>query len=214
MITNKNLCLSIANQSFEACKHWMKQVELAELRLDLLDFTNVELAELINLDTSIVATCRFGNKSIPNRKEILKLAIDLGVDFVDIEIDANPDFVAEIIEYAQRKNCKVILSYHNFEKTPGQEQLQNIIKEAQLKNPDYIKLATLAQSSQDNANILKLYENNDQLIAFGMGDIGRSTRIDCLKLGARFTYVSGRNGAETAAGQYTYREMRELLKLN
>lgn len=214
MITNKNLCLSIANQSFDACKAWLKQVELAELRLDLLDFTNVELAELLSLDTSIVATCRFGNKSIPNRKEILKLAIDLGVDFVDIEIDADPDFVAEILEYAQRKQCKVILSYHNFEKTPGLDQLQNIIQEARLKHPDYVKLATLTQSSKDNANILKLYENHDHLIAFGMGEIGRSTRIDCLKLGARFTYVSGKSGAETAAGQFTYKEMRTILDLN
>jgi len=214
MITNKNLCLSIANQSFNACKSWLKQVELAELRLDLLDFTNVELAELLSLDTSIVATCRFGNKSIPNRKEILKLAIDLGVDYIDIELDANPDFVSEILQYAKQKSCKVILSYHNFERTPGADQLQNIIEEAQLKRPDYIKLATLTQTKEDNDNILKLYENYDHLIAFGMGEFGRTTRIDCLKLGAEFTYVAGKAGAETATGQYTYKEMREILELN
>jgi 3-dehydroquinate dehydratase len=47
-------------------------------------------------------------------------------------------------------------------------------------------------------------------VAFAMGEIGKSTRIQSVKLGAPFTYASI-NGKETAPGQISYADMEMLL---
>lgn len=213
MITNKNLCLSLANKSFDDSLNVLKKVELAELRLDLLEFDDLELSQLFSLETEIIATCRYGRIEDSSRMKILTKAIDLGSDYIDIELDADESFVSEMIAYAKQKSCKIILSYHNFEHTPSIEKLQKIIDEASCKKADLIKISCLANSEGDAERILNLYKNNNNIIAFGMGDFGKESRIKSLKLGAEFTYVALAKGEETAPGQWTLDEIQKELNL-
>jgi 3-dehydroquinate dehydratase type I len=76
---------------------------------------------------------------------------------------------------------------------------------------DIAKIVTLSVSASDNVRLLSLYSVNKPLVAFGMGDAGKITRIMAPFLGAEFTFASMDDGYETAAGQIPYSRMKALL---
>lgn len=212
-LSNKNLCISLANKSFNECVDLIKKYELVELRLDLLMLNDKEFEEILKLNTKLIATCRHGESANNDRISVLKNLIDLGADYIDIELDFKNAFFDEIIEYAKKQNCKIIISYHNFEHTPSKTELQNIIDTAKEKKADYVKIATEVKTQKDVLKILSLYEDNDKIIAFGMGEVGRISRVSSLYMGAEFTYVSADDHTKTAAGQLSINEMREIINI-
>lgn len=212
-LSDKNICVSIANKTFAECIEIAKNAKFVELRLDLLNLNLDELKQLFSLDTKYVITNRLGDYINEQASAFLMNIIDLGVDFIDIEIEEDNEYVSDLIKYSKNTNCKVILSYHNFERTPSKEEMQNIIDSAKEQNSDYVKIAVQATTKTDVARILSLYENNDKLIAFGMGEIGRISRVVSLYLGAEFTYVATDKESTTALGQLTSKEMNDIFKI-
>jgi len=206
------ICVSVANISFSGLSKIISDFEMIELRLDLLDFTNEEYKQILSKNIPAIACYRYGNADDDTRIEALKKAIDLGVKYVDIEIDASKYFVGRMISYAQSKNCKTILSYHNFNETPSSEELEKIIAETKNLGADYTKLATMANSENDVEIVLDLYKNKENLIAFCMGEIGKKSRIECVNLGAEYTYAALSKEKQTANGQFTYTDMKKIFK--
>ena len=190
-----------------------KNANLVELRLDLLNLNLDELKQLFDLDTKYIITNRLGDFINEQGSAFLKNIIDLGADFIDVELEQNNEYLSDLIEFTKASNCKLIISYHNFEHTPSKEELQNIIDSAKKLNADYVKIATEVKTQKDVLRILSLYENNDKLIAFGMGEIGRISRVTSLYMGAEFTYVSIDDENKTASGQLTVDEMNKVFNL-
>lgn len=215
MISNKNsssICLSIASQTYKDSLDLVNACELAELRLDLQLFSSEELREILKSKTSIIATYREGKETAEERVNGLKRAIDYGANYVDIELESGSGFITEMISYARKNACQIIISYHNFSETPSPSKLQNIIGKARNLGADFVKVVCTFNSLEDERIIKNLYADNKNLIAFGMGELGKKSRVDCLEWGAKFTYVSARKGEETAAGQWTLDEMNEILR--
>ena len=212
-LSNNNLCISVANKNFAQCMEIAKNANLVELRLDLLNLNLDELKQLFDLDTKYVITNRLGDFINEQGSAFLKNIIDLGADFIDVELEENNEYLSDLIEFTKASNCKLIISYHNFEHTPSKEELQNIIDSAKKLNADYVKIATEVKTQKDVLRLLSLYENNDKLIAFGMGEVGRISRVTSLYLGAEFTYVSFDNDNKTASGQLTIDEMNKIFNL-
>jgi 3-dehydroquinate dehydratase-1 len=210
-LSNKNLCVSIANKNFNECLEIAKNSDLVELRLDLLELNFDELKELFKLDAKFIITHRLGGFINEQASSFLKNIIDLDPDYIDVEIEQENKYIDSLIDYAKNTNCKIIFSYHNYEHTPSKIDLQSIIDNAKKQNVAYVKIATQVTSQTDVARILSLYENNDKLIAFGIGEIGRISRVACLYLGAEFTYVSTDKNNETASGQLTKEEMNTIF---
>src|SRR5690625_6754684 len=50
------------------------------------------------------------------------------VDLVDIEASRDPQTVAQVVEIADRSGVKVIVSHHDFESTPSEEELVAILR--------------------------------------------------------------------------------------
>ena len=73
------------------------------------------------------------------------------------------------------------------------------------------KIVTLVRVNRDNSKILSLYKNPGRLIAFGMGDLGKITRIVAPFLGAEFTYAAMDEGDPTAPGQIRYSRLKEFI---
>jgi len=105
----------------------------------------------------------------------------------------------------------VILSYHNYEETPELEELETIIKNCFAQGCDVVKIVTLVRVNRDNSKILSLYRHPGRLIAFGMGDLGKITRIVAPFLGAEFTYAAMDEGDSTAPGQIRYTLLKEFI---
>ena len=61
------------------------------------------------------------------RTEMLKIAIESGATYVDIEYEAPDDYRNDMIEFAHSHQCDVIISYHNYERTPELDELEKIV---------------------------------------------------------------------------------------
>ena len=76
-----------------------------------------------------------------------------------------------------------------------------------------IKIVTTAKSTNDSTRVLQLYSKKGKtnLIAFAMGDPGKTSRILSLYLGSPYTYVS--LGKPIAPGQFSVDEVRKIINL-
>jgi 3-dehydroquinate dehydratase type I len=184
---------------------------LAELRIDQTNFSEDEIQELFALPVDIIATCRPGTKSVSQRESLLLAAISSGAAYVDIEIDADTDYFHKISDKAKQQNCKLIVSYHNLEHTPQMAELEDILGNCFRMEADIAKIACHVHSFADCARMLFLYQNEKNIIAFGLGKIGTFTRIASLFLGAPFTYAALAPGKETADGQLDRQRLQKIL---
>ncbi len=208
------ICISLSKSSFPQLLQQVEKAGMAEIRLDLLSLSSNEIQQLFTVHgKKLIAACRPGTHSDVERMNILKLAVDNGCAYVDMEIDAPGAFLDELIPYAKKKGCNVILSYHNFESMPEKEALMLVIMECMLCGADIVKIAVRTQSEAEVAMLLSLYAGYENLVAIGMGEKGKISRIASLFLGAPFTYAAPDDGEPTAPGQFTESEMRELLRL-
>lgn len=206
------ICVSIQKRSIEKCLEVIQDKELTELRLDLMCLSAKELQQLLSKsNTHIIATCRKCKITDNERIAILEAAIEFGASYVDIDINNSSEFINEIKDSCGKHSCKLILSYHNYDETPNIDFLRQIITDCKAKGADLVKIACMASSKHDTARILSLYEKNENLVAFCMGEIGKITRIASLFLGAPFSYASVSEKNKTAPGQFTYQEMKQII---
>ena len=211
------ICISLADLSFETCVEALKDIEMAELRLDLLDFSLEQIQEIFALPNRLIATHRPTTISEEERKEILITAIDSGADYVDVEIEADASFKKSIFKTCGAKDCKVILSFHNYENTPSKKELEDIIKHCFDDGADIAKIACRVNTEADAARILSLYDRENikenQLVAIGMGEKGKITRLAAPLLGAPFTFAALTDAKKTAPGQLDVNTLKSILDI-
>jgi 3-dehydroquinate dehydratase-1 len=145
--------------------------------------------------------------------ELLTAAILAGANYVDIEMEAPRSQQEVLIKLAREHRCKVIISYHNFQETPGLRELYKIVDRCYDLGADVAKVATLVKTSKDCAHLLSLYSADKPVVVLGMGTEGKITRIMAPLLGAEFTFAAMDEGEATAPGQITYTRMKSILDL-
>lgn len=207
------ICVSIGRSRHKHMlaehKHLAEQgAKLVELRLDYIS-TRVNLQRLLNdRPTPVIVTYRReqdGGKfagTEEQRMMMLREAIALGADYVDIE----EDIAEKIPRYGPTKR---IISYHDFRNTP--DDLEALHARMAKLDPDVIKLATMAQRPHDNLRMLELVKSSDIPTAgMCMGDIGTPSRILGAKFGTPFTYATFHHERSLAPGQLSYQQMTEI----
>lgn len=206
------LCVSIAEPDYESCLDSLKNVEMAEIRLDLIPVNEEKIKQIFLKNVRLIATCRPDNMERGHRIFYLKTAIEAGAAFVDIEIETPQAEKEMLVEFAKAHNCKIIISYHNFEKTPDSCELKKIVDDCFAQGADIAKLACLVNSNADAARVLSLYDDERPIVSLGMGSKGKITRVAAILLGAPFTFVSNL-GRKTAPGQIDMGKMNSILNL-
>lgn len=113
----------------------------------------------------------------------------------------------------------MIRSSHFFAGTPSDQVLRNTVEKCRKFGGEIVKIAAMATSEEDVARVLALYssiastnsaaetQRPVELVAFSMGEIGKVSRLDCLKLGSPFTYAALNENEAAAPGQWCYSEM-------
>lgn len=205
-----DICVSIGNVDFQAISTLLPTLSLAEIRIDLLNLSRDELKHLFSLHENLIATYRPKEAEFDLMLSILTYAIDCGAAWVDIDIETPTEVIRKITAKAIAVNCKVIISYHNYDSTPSISELNEIVARCQAHNAALVKIACMANSPNDCARMLSLYENHSNILAFCMGDIGTITRIAAPLMGAPFTYA-GLQEKQTAPGQPDYLSLNNLL---
>jgi len=206
------ICTSIAEPTIEKCLEALKGLNFAEIRLDKMLIETKEVERIFSLPKKLIATCRPNAKADSEQKSLLIAAIEAGASFVDIEIDADDKYRAEIVQKAHASGCQVIISYHNYEKTPDRAELMHSVKSCFDSGADIAKIACQVHSQKDNSRLLGLLEYERRLIVTGMGNKGKICRIIAPLLGSPFTYASQETGKETAPGQLDTRTLEDLLQ--
>lgn len=207
------ICVSIACCSAAECLEMIKGIHFGEIRMDSMNLTQEDIYDIFSAPVDLIATFRPGSMSEEERKGILLTAIDAGASYVDIELESGIAFKNEIIDRARSKGCVVIVSYHDFEKTPEREELLRIISACFESGGDIAKIACKVNSKIDNARLLGLLDSKNSIIVVGMGEMGRITRIVAPYLGSQFTYASPIGGRETAEGQIDIETLEKYMDL-
>ncbi len=206
------ICTSIADVTIEEALSIIEKSTICEVRLDRIKFTDDDLEKLFAGKTKTLATFRPSeNVSDDRRLDVLKKSIVGGASMIDIEVENRDNFKEELVAFAKEKNCKVIMSYHNYEKTPYRRELEQILDWCFESGAHIAKVACFARTVQDSARILSLYEQEREIIAIAMGELGKITRIAAPLLGAPFTYGAIDESRATAPGQITARELNEVI---
>lgn len=208
------ICVSYANLDFQSCLQALETEHFAEIRLDTMELTGEEIRRLFSMPIQTLATCRpCKTYSEADRLDMLKIAIEAGANYVDIEIESPPSFREELIALARTKKTQVIISYHHFSETPSSKKLQAITRDCFAYGADIAKVVTTIQQAKDIAQIMSLYAFFDPIIAFGMGSQGVITRVLATHFGAPYTYAAPNKGTATAPGQIPEEIIKKQISL-
>ncbi|UJS18152.1 MAG: shikimate dehydrogenase [Candidatus Jettenia sp.] len=181
-----------------------KIADIIELRIDYIK--DLDLKRLLKgcIKPIIVTNrpVREGGKftgSEEDRISLLKLAVELQVDYIDVEHDS-------IQKVNDTGKTKRIVSYHNFDKTP--DDLIGIFQRLKQSGADIVKIVPYANDITDNIKIYQLLQQVDiPTISFCMGEYGIISRILYKKFGSYLTFASLQSGKESAPGQVDIHEL-------
>ena len=132
------------------------------------------------------------------------------ISFADFELDLVEHLVDKIPPISWGK---IICSNHNFNETPANigEMYDRIARTPAA----VIKIATKTNRIADCLSLFDLMERGEKpAIILGMGLPGISTRILALSRGAMLTFGALKRGAESASGQPTATELRDLFRVH
>ncbi|KAG6003355.1 hypothetical protein E4U21_002097 [Claviceps maximensis] len=168
--------------------------DAVELRIDLLDdWTPEAISEQVSLlrfasQLPIIFTVRtisqggrFPDDSVKQRQELYRLALRLGVEYLDLEITSTDDMLQEVVE--NRRNTLIIASHHD---PTGSLSWKNASwvpnYNRALQYGDVIKLVGHANIIENNFELMsfksKMMASQEKpLIAINMGSVGKLSRI-------------------------------------
>ncbi|MGH9462145.1 MAG: shikimate dehydrogenase [Vicinamibacteria bacterium] len=188
--------------------------DLIELRVDAIRDPDLEALRLAD-SRPLIFTCRSPREggvfrgSETERREILRRALELGFDYVDIELDTIDHALRDI-----ETSSRLILSHHAFDSLP--DDLPGWVDRAADWGADVLKLAGRASSLAD---VLRLGEigpaAHDRGLAYApitMGPAGVAGRVLASRLGAEWTYAAARGLTATGPGQLDLDELLERYR--
>ena len=207
-----------------------QDADLAEFRIDLLDFAadskqvialGHELKKILG-DKPMIATIRTNNEGG-------KLTIsdaDYGktyqaylkqpfMDMLDVEMFRDQQVVKNTVKLAHDKKVLIVMSNHDFQKTPNEDEIvKRLLKQDEL-GADILKIAVMPQSKQDvftlmNATLKVSQQSKKPLLTMSMGKLGTISRIATANMGGSFSF--GMIGEASAPGQIDVTQLKQFLK--
>jgi 3-dehydroquinate dehydratase-1 len=210
------ICAVITHSDMAAIEDAANLADLFEVRIDLVGHTWPEIVR--HIKKPWIATNRSGTEggkwqeSEARRKEELLKALQMGADIIDVELSMpNLDKFVPII----KKSAKCLVSYHDLQGTPPSGRLNKIVLAEQAAGADICKVATTAQTFEDNLAILRLINAfpKTRVVALAMGLEGQTSRLLCPLVGGEFTYAAIKGGQESACGQIPLAELHQLYRM-
>jgi 3-dehydroquinate dehydratase-1 len=183
-------------------------VDLVEARVDLFrKRTPAAAAEFIGAvrkSLPVLVTIRSADEGGAWRateEERLELYRGLmpSADAVDVELGAT--IRPAVVRAAHRAGLPVVLSHHDFRRTPPDAELERIVSRGFRAGADIVKIAAHVRDDRDTTRLAGLLARHVDraLCVIGMGEHGVKTRVLFPALGSLFTF--GALGRATAPGQ-------------
>lgn len=206
--------------------------DIVEFRADWYDeCSNKEnLIEMLNLirklidNTPLLFTFRTvieGGVQKVEKAEYLKInkiAIESGlIDMIDIELLIGDEDANDLITLAHNNNVVVVLSNHDFEKTPDTDTLISRMEKMIELGADIPKIAVMPTSNKDVLNLLELTDtfstkhSDYPIITMSMDGRGVVSRLAGEIFGSAITFGCARKAS--APGQIEAGELAVALRI-
>ncbi len=161
-----------------------------------------------------------GEKSLTTEDYIAinKAVIESGfVDLLDVELFTGDEAVEQMIDHAHRNQVKVIVSSHDFKRTPPKEELLKRLRKMQELGADIPKIAVMPQIKEDVLTLLAVTLQMSQkyakgpIITMSMAGMGVASRLVGETFGSAITY--GTAGKSSAPGQVDVEKLAMVLEV-
>jgi 3-dehydroquinate dehydratase type I len=148
------------------------------------------------------------------KQDLLLDAAESGFEYVDVDLQTPK--LQNLIGQIRSKGARVIVSAHDYNKTPTTIELNRILERQVSSGADVFKIVTTANRMEDNLTLLQFIQSaptRKKPVCFAMGELGRMSRLMSPVFGSFFTFAALEEGNETAPGQMTIQEMRQAYDL-
>ncbi len=139
------------------------------------------------------------------------------VDLIDVELFTGDEIVKDIVDHAHASRVKVIMSNHDFFKTPAQEEIVERLRKMQELGADLPKIAVMPQDKKDVLTLLsatnEMYENYAEgpIITMSMAGTGVISRLSGEVFGSVLTFGAAKKAS--APGQIAVEDLRTILNI-
>jgi len=191
--------------------------DIVELRLDLFDTADdrwLAHAQAIEVQgLPVVVTLRLaaegGQWTRPDRERLPVIESAL-THLTAVDIEFRSPLLERVSAFAASHQKALIISYHDFERTPPVAELRQVIRTA-ANYGTVVKIATLTQTEADLAVLRELFTEqcSASVCLLGMGALGPASRELLPRLGSCLTY--GYLDAPVAPGQVAAAELLRVL---
>jgi 3-dehydroquinate dehydratase / shikimate dehydrogenase len=194
-----------------------------ELRLDYLPrpalaFPRIKRFLELHPHSMVIATCRRAlnggrfRGSLVSQLDVLSKAVSAGCQLVDVELQTAMKCRPEALQKL-RTRAALILSFHDFRAT---RKLEETLEKMRKFPADFYKVVATATTLSDNVAMMKFLEkegDKQSLVGLCMGEQGIISRVLGVRAGSVFTFASVGPGEETAPGQVTAQELRNVYRI-
>lgn len=139
------------------------------------------------------------------------------IDLVDVELFTGNDFASEIVETAHSNGIKVVMSNHDFFKTPSKEEIVSRLINMMELNADIPKIAVMPQNEADvltllcATNEMKERYSDQPIITMSMSSIGVISRLCGETFGSVLTFGAAKKAS--APGQIGIEDLNRILEI-
>lgn len=187
-------------------------VDLFEMRIDCLSPPLDKIVTYLDSVWTIaslpmIGTVRENDWTRKDRVNIFR-AIMPFVDCIDLELDTH--ISKEVQSFAEDKI--VIISEHDFKKTPKDSELKDLVDRSIDQGADVTKLAVMANSTDDVRRLLWFTQAcTTPVVTIAMGPLGSVSRVIAPLFGSLFTY--GFIEKPNAPGQLSAKKLVDEIDL-
>lgn len=139
------------------------------------------------------------------------------VDIIDLELFKDHNKIRELIDSVHKNKLLVIISNHDFEKTPEKDEIVKRLCKAVELGADIPKIAVMPNSSGDVISLLdatriaKEKYIEGPIITMSMTGKGLISRLSGELFGSAITFGSAKKAS--APGQISVKELRKVLNI-
>lgn len=198
---------------------WFKEIENLDAAKEMVK----TLREALK-DTALLATFRSkkegGELEVSTEYYIAlnKAIVDSGcADLIDVELFTGETEVNNIVTYAHEHGVKVIMSNHDFDKTPSYDEILTRLKAMQSLDADIPKIAVMPTCKKDVLTLLQATNEMHEtyadrpIITMSMAGTGVISRLCGEVFGSALTFGAAKKAS--APGQMNVEDLHTVLTL-
>ena len=224
------VCVSVVSDNHQAIitdiiRLMDYDIDIIELRIDYFKelLNQQKLKELfkmiatLEMKQALILTYRsvkeggLGELSHEEYINLYKIALDSGAfDIYDVELSSGTNAIITLNNMIHEANHKVIMSSHDFTRTPSLDTMLEKIKQMdslEADMPEDYKDVLLVLEMTLRAN--EIYDK--PIVTMSMSNLGIATRILGEQFGSAITF--GKDNVASASGQIDIRSLKEALKI-